>query len=65
MWVYPHRGAWAYFEVDEGGGGGAENLTKEEAVREALSYVFECAATMDVSNVDPDYRDPDDDRGLG
>jgi hypothetical protein len=46
--VFPHAGAWAWEEHDEGGGGGASGLTKREALKVALDYVLEDNATLEV-----------------
>ncbi len=59
VWVFPWRGAWAWAEVDEEGGMSEDGLTKAAAINEALSFVFEFAATMEVRNADPDCGDPD------
>ncbi len=50
VYVFPSRGAWAWQECDEDGGSLVDNLTKSEAIDQAMEWVAKYNATLSIHN---------------
>lgn len=52
--VFPYQGKWAVIHTDDGGGSFRTDLTKRQAVADAIDLVMNYCGTLTVTNHNPD-----------